>query len=89
LRRQVRKFALGKNRTRQNDAARSGWVGRQANFERHDVGFAQRIYGRIGDLRETLLAVIPKGARKGGKKSRRSVVTHAPVGFFAVDEGGK
>ena len=59
------------------------------NLERHDVGFAQRIDGRIGDLREALLAVIPKSARKSGEKCGRSVVAHAPVGFFAVDKSGE
>ena len=57
----------------------------EMNVERHDVRFAKRIDRRIGDLRETLLAVIPERARKSGEKSGRGVVAHAPVGFFAVD----
>ncbi len=53
------------------------------------MGFAQRIDGRVGDLREALLAVIPQGSGERGKKGGRSVVAHAPVGFFAMDESGK
>ncbi len=70
-------------RRRQSEAAL------QVHFERHDVRFAQRIDGRIGNLRETLLAVIPQRARQRGKKRRRRVIAHAPVGFFAVHERGE
>ena len=61
----------------------------EANFERHHVRFAQRIDGRIGDLRETLLAVIPQRARQSGQKRGRSVIAHAPVGFFAMHQRGE
>ena len=54
---------LREDGTRQHDSARRGCVAGQANFERHDVGFAQRINRRVCDLGETLLAVIPKRAR--------------------------
>ena len=67
-------------RRRQSEAAF------EVHFQRHDMRFAKRINGRIGDLRETLLAVIPKRARQSGEKRGRSVVAHAPVGFFAVDQ---
>src|SRR5580658_2703203 len=58
----------------------------EMNVERHDMRFAQRVDGRVRDLGEPLFAVVPERARKSGKKSGRGVVTHAPVGFFAVDE---
>ena len=51
--------------------------------------FAQGIDGRIGDLRKTLFTVIPKRARERGQKRGRSVIAHAPVGFFAVKERRK
>ena len=56
----------------------------EMHVERHDVSFAKRIDGRIRDLRETLLAIIPERAGESGKKCGRGVVAHAPVGFFAV-----
>ena len=53
------------------------------------MGFAQWIDRRIGDLRETLLAVIPERPGERGKKRRRSVVAHAPIRFFAAQHGAK
>ena len=50
------------------------------------MGFAQRIDGRIGDLRETLLAVIPERARERGEKCGGRVVAHAPIGFFSGEK---
>ena len=55
----------------------------QGHLQRHHVGFAQRINRRIRHLREPLLAVIPKRPRQRGKKSRRRVIAHAPIGFLA------
>src|SRR5690348_9671146 len=57
--------------------------------ERHNVRLAQRINRRIRDLRETLLAIIPKRPRKSREKRGRRVVAHAPVGFFAMRECGE
>ncbi len=59
------------------------------DVERHDVSFTERIDRRIGNLRETLFAVIPERAWERGKERGRGVVAHAPVGFFAVDESGE
>ena len=56
----------------------------QVYVERHHVRFAQRIDGRIGDLREPLLAVIPQRPPRRGKVSRRRVVAHAPARFFRI-----
>ena len=39
---------------------------------------AQRIDGRVGDLREALLAVVPQRPREAREKRGRSIVTHAP-----------
>ena len=61
----------------------------QVNIERHDVGLAQRIDRRICDLREPLLTVIPQSPWERRKKSRRRVVSHAPIRFFATSQGGK
>src|SRR5206468_11430803 len=61
----------------------------QVNIERHDVGLAQRIDWRICDLREPLLTVIPQSPWKRRKKSRRRVVSHAPIRSFATSQGGK
>src|SRR5271154_6610535 len=58
-------------------------------FERHHMRFAKRVNGRVSDLRETLLAIIPKRTRECGKKGGRGVVTHAPVGLFSMDQRGK
>ena len=61
----------------------------QVNVEGHDVGFAQGIDGRVGDLGEALLAVVPESSWEGGEKGGRGVVAHAPVGFFALEERGE
>src|SRR5580765_783055 len=39
---------------------------------------AQRVDGRIRDLREALLAVVPERPREAREKGWRSVVAHAP-----------
>ena len=80
---ELRKLAGGNHGTGQGDSVF------QVDIQRHDVGFAQGIDRRIGDLRETLFAVIPQSSGERGKKCGRRVVAHAPVGFFAVSEGGK
>ncbi len=59
------------------------------DIERHHVGFAQGIDGGVGDLREALLAVIPQSSWERGKKCGWRVISHAPVRFFAVSQGGK
>src|SRR6266481_2310177 len=56
------------------------------NFERHHVGFAQRIDGRIGYLREALLEIIPERPCQRGKKRGRGVVAHAPVSFLSSEK---
>src|SRR5277367_4706674 len=61
----------------------------EMDVERHDVRFAERIDRRIRDLRESLFTVIPERARERREKSGWSVVAHAPVGFFAMDERGE
>src|SRR5580704_5448549 len=70
-------------RTREGDAIF------EMDVERHDVSFAKRIDGGIGDLRGTLFAIVPERARECGEKSWRGVVSHAPVGFFSVGQGGE
>ena len=57
----------------------------QVDIQRHHVGFTQRIDRRVGDLRESLFAVIPQCSRKRRKKRGRRVVTHAPVRFLALN----
>ncbi len=59
------------------------------DIERHDVGFAQRVNRRVGDLGEALLAVVPQGSGERGEKCRRGVIAHAPVGFLAVSKRGE
>src|SRR5260370_25506208 len=61
----------------------------QVDIERHHVGFGQGIDRRVGDLGEALLAVVPQSSGERGQKGGRRIVAHAPVGFFAVGEGGK
>ena len=46
--------------------------------------FAQRVNGRIRDLREALLAVIPQRPAESGHRSRRRVVAHAPDRFLSL-----
>src|SRR5260370_21438475 len=76
-------LASGNHAARQRDSVL------QVNIERHDVGLAQRIGCRLCDLREPLLTVIPQSPWKRRKKSRRRVVSHAPIRFFATSQGGK
>src|SRR5260370_8839496 len=48
------------------------------------MAFAQRIDGRIGNLSEPLLAVVPKRTGQARKEGWRSVVAHAPQGFLTL-----
>ncbi len=80
---ELRQLARRNHGTRQSDSVF------QVNIERHHVGFTQGVNGRVSDLGETLLAVIPQGSWKGRKKCGRCVVAHAPVRFFAACQGGK
>jgi len=59
------------------------------NFEGHHVGFAQRIDGRIGNLREALLEIIPERPCQRGKKRGRGVVAHAPISFLSGEKAGE
>src|SRR5258708_31286717 len=52
---ELRQLACGNQGTRQSDSVFQVYV------ERHHMGFAQRVNGRVGDLPEALLAVIPQG----------------------------
>jgi hypothetical protein len=61
----------------------------ERHFQRHDVGFAQRIDRGIGHLSEPLLTVIPQGPVNHREESGRRVVAHAPIGFFASQERAK
>src|SRR6267378_2400855 len=61
----------------------------QMDIERHDVGLAQRVDRRVGDLREALLAVVPQSSWERGEKGGRRIISHAPVRFLAVGQGGK
>ncbi len=40
-------------------------------------------------MREALLAVIPQSSGERGEKGGGRVVSHAPIGFLAVSQGGK
>ena len=80
---ELRQLSGGDDGTRKSEAIF------QVDVERHDVGFAQRVDRRIGDLGETLLAVIPKSSGEGGEERGRGVVAHAPIGFFAMSESGE
>src|SRR6267378_3873345 len=80
---ELRKLSGRNQGTRQRDAIF------QVNIERHHVGFAQRVDRRVRDLREPLLAVVPQSSRERGKKCGRSVISHAPVRFFAAGQRGK
>src|SRR2546423_6011961 len=53
----------------------------EVNVERHHVALAQWVDGRIGNLGEALLEIIPKRPRQARKERWRSVVPHAPQRF--------
>src|SRR6266700_266620 len=80
---ELRQLACGNHGTRQSDSVF------QVNVERHHMGFAQGVDGRVSDLSEALLAVIPQRPGERGKKCGRRVVSHAPVRFFAASQRGK
>ena len=61
----------------------------QVHFERHHMCFAQRVDRRVRHLRESLLAVIPQCSGQYGKKSRRRIVSHAPVRLFPAKQRRK
>ena len=48
------------------------------------MALAQRIDGRVRNLREPLLAVIPKRTRQSRQKRRRCVIAHAPQRFLTL-----
>ncbi len=80
---QLRQLSRANNRTRQNHAVR------KIHCQRHHVRLAQRIDRRIGDLRKTLLAVIPQASRQHRQKCRRRIVPHAPVRFLTMRQRRK
>src|SRR6202022_892588 len=53
-------------------------------LQRHHVIFAHRGDGRIGTLRESLFAVVPKRAAEAGERCRRRVIAHAPDCFLTL-----
>ena len=57
------------------------------HFQRHHMRFTQRVDGRIGHLRETLLAIVPERTLNRGEESRGRIVSHAPIGFLAGQKG--
>ena len=56
----------------------------EAGAERHDRPFADRVDGRIGDLREQLLEISEKQPRVCGKHGERDVVAHGKYGFLGA-----
>src|SRR5580704_3499133 len=78
--RERRKLPRTQDRTSQKIAVT------ERHLKRHHVQFAKRINGRIGYLSKTLLAVVPKTTMNHRQEGGRSVVTHAPIGFFAAEE---
>jgi hypothetical protein len=56
----------------------------QRHLERHDQLLAQRVYGRVGDLREVLLEVREKELRPPGEDGQRRVGAHRAVRLLAV-----
>ena len=82
-REELRQLPGRNHRARQRDSVF------QVDIERHHVGFPQGVDRRVRDLREPLLAVVPQSPREGRKKCGRRVISHAPVRFFAVRQGGK
>src|SRR4029077_3212631 len=91
----IEKFRIAERRGKNTEFYDADeWAGKkmtvaQRHFQGHDVLFTQRIDRRIRHLSETLLAVIPQWPGECRKKCWRRVVAHAPVGFFAVQEGAK
>src|SRR5271157_3026670 len=55
---------------------------------RDHAGFAQRIDGRIRDLRETLAEKPIQRARSSRQRRDGSVVSHGPDGFLALHRHG-
>ena len=47
-----------------------------AGGQRHDVGFAQRVYWRVSDLRKLLTEIVVNNAWLAGKHGKRGIVTH-------------
>ena len=53
-------------------------------FQRHHMTLTERINRGIGDLSETLLAIVPKRPAESGQRSRRRIITHAPDRLLAL-----
>ena len=58
--------------------------GAEAGVQLQNAGFAERIGGRIGDLRETLAEERVDGARRTREGREGRVVAHGPDGILAV-----
>ena len=58
-------------------------------MQRDDDGFAQRIDGRIGDLRKALAEVRVDRPRRLRQVRERRVVAHGPHGVLAVGRHGR
>ena len=59
-------------------------LGAEADFQRHDDGFTQRVDRRVGNLRELLAEVVVRRAHTLGQHGHWRVVTHRAHGLIAL-----
>ncbi|KPB71128.1 Uncharacterized protein AC506_0766 [Pseudomonas syringae pv. maculicola str. M6] len=59
-------------------------LGTEADLQRHDDGFTQRVDRRVGNLRELLAEVIVRRTHATRQHCHRRVVTHRAHGFLAL-----
>src|SRR5690242_983364 len=52
------------------------------------MALAQRINGRIRDLREALFAIVPQRPAEARHRSRRRIIPHAPDRFLPLFDQG-
>ncbi len=60
----------------------------EAGVEAHHPPLAQRVDGRVGDLREILTEEMVERAGAAGEHGQRRVVAHAAYGLLAIDAHG-
>ena len=59
-------------------------LGTEADFQRHDDGFTQRVDRRVGDLRKLLAEVIVRCSHTLGQHGHWRVIAHRTYGFVAL-----